>query len=291
MNARVLGGLATLALTALIASQCLFVVRETDLAINVQLGKLVRADYEPGLHFKLPLVQNVEKFERRVMTRDFPKEQFLTSEGKILDIDFYVKWRIADLSQYYRSTGGIEDNAAERLAELVKDGLKGTIAKRTIQQVVTVERSELIADVLNFAGNSVKQLGVALVDVRVKQIQLPEDVSGSVFDRMSKEFTAQAVQLRAEGYEAAERIRADADRQRIEIASNAARDAEKVRGEGDARAASIFAAATSKNPEFFAFYRSLEAYKKTVGRDGDVLLMSLDSQFFKYLQQPGGGAK
>ena len=288
MDGRVLSGIVGLALAAVVASQSVFIVRETEVAINVELGKLVRSDYQPGLQFKLPFVQNIEKFEKRVMTRDYPKEQFLTSEGKILDVDFYVKWRIADVSQYYRSTGGVEDKAAMRLAELVKDGLKGTIAKRTIQQVVTAERAELIADVLNFAGTSVKKLGVTLIDVRVKRIELPEDVSGSVFDRMRQEFTRQAEQLRAEGYETAERIKADSDRQRTEIASNAAREAEKVRGEGDAHAASIFAAATGKNPEFFAFYRSMEAYKKTVGRDGDVLLMSLDSQFFKYLQQPGG---
>ena len=288
MDGRVLSGLAGVALAAIVGSQSMFIVRETEVAINVQLGKLVRSEYEPGLQFKLPFVQDIEKFEKRVMTRDYPKEQFLTSEGKILDVDFYVKWRIADVSQYYRSTGGVEDNAAARLAELVKDGLKGTIAKRTIQQVVTAERAELISDVLNFAGTSVKKLGVTLVDVRVKRIELPEDVSGSVYDRMSKEFTRQAVQLRAEGYEAAERIKADSDRQRTEITSNAAREAEKLRGEGDAHAASIFAAATARNPEFFGFYRSMEAYRKTVGRDGDVLLMSLDSQFFKYLQQPGG---
>ena len=260
---------------------------ETESAIDLQFGELMRSDYEPGLHFKLPFAQTIEKFEKRVMTRDYPKEQFLTSEGKILEVDFYVKWRIADVSQYYRSTGGVEDNAAERLAELVKDGLKGTIAKRTIQQVVTAERAELIDDVLKFAGSSVKKLGVMLVDVRVKKIELPEDVSDSVFVRMSREFTRQAVQLRAEGGEQSQRIRAEADRQRTEILSTAARDAEKIRGDGDAKAANIFALATARNAEFFAFYRSMEAYKKTVGREGDVLLMSLDSQFFKYLQQPG----
>ena len=287
MDGRVLAGAAVLALVAVVGSQSVFTVRETESAINLQFGELMRSDYDPGLHFKLPFAQTIEKFEKRVMTRDYPKEQFLTSEGKILEVDFYVKWRIADVSQYYRSTGGVEDNAAERLAELVKDGLKGTIAKRTIQQVVTAERSELIEDVLKFAGSSVKKLGVTLVDVRVKKIELPEDVSDSVFVRMSREFTRQAVQLRAEGGEQSQRIRAESDRQRTEILSTAARDAEKIRGEGDARAAAIFAAATAKNPEFFAFYRSMEAYKKTVGREGDVLLMSLDSQFFKYLQQPG----
>jgi modulator of FtsH protease HflC len=273
----------------LLVSQSVFMVKETEYAINLRLGELVRSDYKPGLHLKLPAVETIEKFEKRVMTRDYPAEQFLTSEGKILNVDFYVKWRIADVSQYYRSTGGLEESAAARLSELVKDGLKGTIARRTIAQVVAAERAELIADVLNFAGTSVKKLGVTLIDVRVKQIQLPEDVSESVFNRMRQEFTRQAAQLRAEGEEQAIRIRAESERQRTEILSSAARDAEKTRGEGDARAAALFAAATAKNPEFFGFYRSMQAYKKTVGRDGDVLLLSLDSQFFKYMQQPGTG--
>jgi modulator of FtsH protease HflC len=289
MDRRMLS-IAALALAVLLlVSQSLFTVRETEFAINLQLGELVRFDYLPGLHLKIPLLQTVEKFEKRVMTRNYPAEQFLTSEGKILNVDFYVKWRIANVSQYYRSTGGSEDTAAARLAEVVKDGLKGTIAKRTIQQVVAAERAELIADVLNFAGSSVTKLGVTLVDVRVKRIELPEDVSDSVFNRMRQDFARQAAQLRAEGEEQAIKIRAESERQRTGILSAAARDAEKIRGEGDARSATIFAAATGKNAEFFAFYRSMQAYRKAVGREGDVLVLSLDSQFFKYLQQPGGG--
>lgn len=289
MDARMLSTVAFVLAALLIASQAMFTVRETEYAINLQFGRLERADYQPGLHFVVPFAQEIKKFEKRVMTRDYPKEQFLTSEGKILDVDFYVKWRIADVSQYYRSTGGSEDAAAARLAELVKDGLKGTIAKRTIQQVVAAERAELVADVLNFAGSSVRQLGVALIDVRVKRIELPEDVSDSVFRRMRQDFASQAAQLRAEGEEQAIKIRAESERQRTEILSGAAREAEKIRGEGDAHAATIFAAATAHNPEFFGFYRSMQAYKKTVGHDGDVLVLSLDSQFFKYLREPGSG--
>ena len=289
MDTRSVAAVVAVLAALLLLSQSVFMVKETEYAINLRLGELVRSDYQPGLHVKLPAVETVEKFEKRVMTRDYPAEQFLTSEGKILNVDFYVKWRIADVSQYCRSTGGLEETAAARLSELVKDGLKGTIARRTIAQVVAAERAELIADVLTFAGTSVKKLGVTLIDVRVKQIQLPEDVSESVFNRMRQEFTRQAAQLRAEGEEQAIRIRAESERQRTEILSSAARDAEKTRGEGDARAAALYAAATAKNPEFFGFYRSMQAYKKTVGRDGDVLLLSLDSQFFKYMQQPGTG--
>ncbi len=280
--------IAVAILVGLTLGQSLFTVRETEFAINLQLGELVRSDYAPGLHAKVPLLQGIAKFEKRVMTRNYPAEQFLTSEGKILNVDFYVKWRIADVSQYYRSTGGSEDTAAARLAEVVKDGLKGTIAKRTIQQVVAAERAELIADVLNFAGSSVKQLGITLVDVRVKRIELPDDVSDSVFNRMRQDFARQAAQLRAEGEEQAIKIRAESERQRTEILSGAARDAEKMRGEGDAHAANIFASATGKNAEFFAFYRSMQAYRKSVGHEGDVMVLSLDGQFFKYMQQPGG---
>ena len=289
MDARTVAGAAGLLAALLLLSQSAFMVRETEFAINLQLRELVRSDYSPGLHFKVPLMQTVEKFERRLMTRNYPAEQFLTSEGKILNVDFYVKWRIADVRQYYRSTGGSEDAAAARLAEIVKDGLKGTIAKRTVQQVVAAERAELIGDVLEFAGNSVRQLGVALVDVRVKRIDLPDDVSDSVFNRMRQDFARQAAQLRAEGEEQAIKIRAESDRQRTAILSGAARDAEKMRGEGDAKASGIFAAATTKDAEFYAFYRSLQAYRKALGREGDVLVLSPDSQFFRYLQQPGGG--
>ena len=287
MNKRILLVLAAIAVGLLLVSQSVFVVKETDYAINLQLRELVRSDYMPGLHFKIPLVHTVEKFERRLLTRNYPSEQFLTSEGKILNVDFYVKWRIADVAQYYRATGGVEEVAAARLAEIVKDGLKGTIARRTIQQVVAAERSELIGDVQASAANGVKQLGIALIDVRVKRIDLPDDVSDSVFKRMEQDFARQAAQLRSEGEEQAIRIRAESDRQRTQILSEAARDAEKTRGEGDAKAAAIYAAAAGRSAEFFSFYRSLQAYRKTLGREGDVMVISPDSQFFKYLKDPG----
>ncbi|HUO96493.1 MAG TPA: protease modulator HflC, partial [Steroidobacteraceae bacterium] len=204
MHSRPLVLLLALAVALVLLWQSAFVVRETDYAMNLDWGgKIMRADYGPGLHWKQPFVESVKKFEKRLMTRTYPAEQFLTSEGKILNVDFYVKWRIADVAQYYRSTGGSEDVATARLAESVKDGLKGTIAKRTIQQVVAAERAELIGDVLAFAGTSVKQLGITLVDVRVKSILLPEEVSDSVFNRMRQDFARQAAQLRSEGDEQA----------------------------------------------------------------------------------------
>ena len=192
-------------------------MRETELAMKLRFGEILRADYKPGLHFKAPFYHEVRKFERRITTRNYPSEQFLTSEGKILRIDFYIKWRISDISKYYIGTGGSEDTAAVRLGSIVKDGIKGVIARRTIQQVVAAERTEFTGEILKAAESNVAELGLLLVDVRVKKIDLPEEVSESVFLRMRQDFDRQAKQLRAEGDENAEKLRAEADRERTEI--------------------------------------------------------------------------
>jgi len=266
-------------------SAAAFTVRETELAIKFRFGEIVRADYAPGLHFMVPFVNNIRKFERRIDTRNYASEQFLTSEGKILRIDFYIKWRIADVGTYYQATSGDIDIAAGRLGSIVKDGIKGVIARRTIQQVVSAERAELIGEVLKLADVSTRELGLALVDVRVKRIDLPEEVSDSVFDRMRQDFARQAKQLRAEGEENAEKLRAEADRQRTEIIAEAYREAQIIRGEGDARSAEIYAKAYSRNPEFYSFYRSLQAYRDAIGTESDVLVISPDSEFFKYFNR------
>ncbi len=273
---------------ALVLSMAAFTVRETDLAIKFRFGEIVRADYKPGLHFMTPLVNNVRKFDRRILTEDYPAESFLTSEGKILRINFFVKWRISDVSKYYISTaGGSEEVAARRLGEIVKDGLKGVIARRTIQQVVAAERSEFLGEVLKIAGTNVGGLGMTMIDVRVKSIELPEEVSESVFNRMRQDFARQAAQLRAEGSAVSEQTRAEADRQRTEILANAYREAEMVRGEGDAAAADIYAKAYGKNPDFFSFVRSLQAYRKSLGKQGDVMVVQPDGEFFKYFKESG----
>ena len=287
MNQRLTLMLGAVLLGIVLVANSMFVVRETEYAIKFQFSAIMRSDYGPGLHFKLPLVDSVMKFDRRVLARGFPAEQFLTSEGKILNVDFYTKWRITDVDQYYRSTSGSEETAAGRLAEIVKDGLKGLIAKRTVQQVVAAERSEFIGEIARSHGRSIAELGITLVDVRVKRIDLPEEVSESVFDRMRSAFRQQAAQLRAEGSETSERIRAEADRQRTEILAGAMRDAEKVRGEGDARAAAVFARATQGSPEFYGFYRSMQAYRRSIGRPGDVMVVAPDSEFFRYMKEPG----
>jgi membrane protease subunit HflC len=276
------------ALAALwLASASMFQVRETDLAIKFRLKKIVDADFAPGLKFMVPGIESVQKFDRRVLTRNYPAEPFLTSEGKILNVDFYVKWRISDIERYYLATNGDEESAASRLAEIVKDGLKGVIAKRTIQQVVAAERAEFIGDILQFAGRSVNQLGLTLVDVRVKRIDLPDEVSESVYSRMRQNFARQASQLRAEGDEQAQRIRAEAERLRTETLAMGNRDAEIIRGEGDAKSAATYAAAYTRYPEFYSLYRSLEAYRNSIGTKDDVLVISPKGEFFKYMKQPG----
>ena len=276
------------ALVALwIASAAMFQVNETELAIKSRLKKIIATDFEPGLHFMVPGLESVQKFDRRVLTRNYPAEQFLTSEGKILNVDFYVKWRISDVERYYLATNGDEESAASRLAEIVKDGLKGVIAKRTIQQVVAAERSEFIGDILQFAGRSVNQLGLTLVDVRVKRIDLPDEVSESVYNRMRQNFARQASQLRAEGDEQAQQIRAEAERARTEVLAMGNRDAEVIRGEGDAKAAATYAAAYQRYSDFYSLHRSLQAYRKSIGLPNDVLVISPKGEFFKYLKQPG----
>ena len=287
MNNRIMALVIGLVALLFIGSRVFFVVDETELAIKFRFGEIVRTDYEPGLHFLVPVVNDVRKFDRRVLTRNYPSEQFLTSEGKILNVDFYVKWRISDVGQYYQATSGDEEAAARRLAEIVKDGLKGVIARRTIQQVVAAERAEFIGDIIQVAGSSVQQLGITLVDVRVTKIDLPDDVLDSVFNRMRQDFARQAAQLRAEGDEMAQRVRATADRERTEILAEATRESEKIRGEGDAKAAEIYSGVYKRYPEFYAFHRSLEAYRNSLGKSEDILVLSPDSEFFRYLNQPG----
>ena len=286
MAGRAFLGLAVAAAAAFLVAMAAFTVRETELAIKFSFGKIVNADYGPGLHFMVPVVNNVRKFEKRILTRTYPSEQFLTSEGKILRIDFYIKYRIADVGRYYQaSQRGDEEIAAGRLGSIVKDGIKGVIARRTIQQVVAAERNEFTGEIIKVAEGGASGLGLQLIDVRVKKIDLPDEVSDSVYSRMRQDFGRQAKQLRAEGEENAEKLRSEADRQRTEILAEANREAEIVRGDGDARSAEIYAKAYSRNPEFYAFYRSLQAYRTSIGTNSDVLVISPDSEFFKYLNR------
>ena len=266
-----------------------FTVDTREHALKLQVGRIVHADYSPGLHFKIPFFENVARYPKTILNYDEDtEERFLTGEKKNLIVDYFVTWRIVDPSQYYRSVRGDEEGAEQRLSAIVKEGLKAAISQRTLQEVVSAERTELMEEMLVQVRERSPELGIEVVDVRVKRIDLSEEVSGSVYDRMRQERQAVATQWRAEGEEEYARVRADADRQRTVILAEAYRDAERIRGAGDARAAEIYADAYSRDREFYAFYRSMQAYRESLGRDQDVLVLQPDSEFFKFLQNQVG---
>lgn len=281
--------LAGLGAAVILAFLSVFTVDERDLAVKFRFGEIVDSDYTPGLHLMIPFINNVEKYPRQVLTLNNPQEQFLTAEKKNVLVDFFVKWRITNVGQYYRASGGNEPLAAQRLLEIMKDGIRGEFAKRTVPQVVAAERRELLDAMLAGAREEAASLGIEIVDVRVKRIEFSDEVSDSVFNRMRQERARVAAELRAQGAESAEQIRADADRQRTVILATAYRDAEKLRGEGDAAAAQIYAGAYRRNPDFFAFYRSIAAYRRSLGQGNDLMVLDANSDFFRYLNQADGG--
>jgi membrane protease subunit HflC len=230
----------------------------------------------------------VSKFPRRLLTINNPQEKFLTSEKKNLYVDFFVKWRIIDVAEYYRSTGGDPNNASRRLLEIVRDGIRAEFAKRTVREVVSAERREMMSVMLSRARASAEELGIEMVDVRVKKIEFPDEVSGSVFRRMREERFREASKNRAQGSEIAEEIRATADRERTVILAEANRDSEIIRGAGDAKATEIYADAYTRDPEFYAFSRSIEAYKNSLGTEKDVLVLGSESEFLRYLKNSKG---
>ena len=286
MTSRTLASLIGLFVALLIASSSLFVVKETERAIMLRFGEVVQFDIQPGLHFKIPFVNTVRKFDARVLTLDARPQRYLTQEKKNLIVDSFVKWRIKNVADYYTATSGLENTAAKLLSSRVDTGLRNQFGERTLNEVVSGQRDELM-DELREELNAVviADMGIEVVDVRVKRIDLPQQVSQSVYDRMRTEREREARELRSKGKEQAEGIRADADRQRTIIMANAYREAELVRGDGDAVAAATYAEAFNQDPEFYSFYRSLDAYRKTFGNGGDVMLVEPDSEFFKYMGQ------
>ena len=288
MHNRLLYILLAAVATILVVRASVFTVSEGQLAIKSTGGEIVDSNYQPGLHFKIPIVNEVAKFDKRIITQFYPSERFLTKEQEQLNVDFYVKWRIDDLRRYYESTGGSEDVANARLGETIKDSIKSVVTQRTLQQVITADRAEFTQAMMKNARPSAQELGVKLVDVRITKIDLPTQVADSVFDRMRATFKAQAAKLRAEGIESAEATRAEASKEQTEILADAASQADQIRGAGDAAASGIYAQAYSKDPEFYAFYRSMQAYKASIGTPGDVLVLSPDSAYFKYFKQPKG---
>lgn len=278
-----LGALAGLVALLVMA---LFTVDETQTAIRFQLGEIVQANYKPGLHWKWPLVNNVRKFDRRLQTLDTEPERFLTAEKKNVIVDSFAMWRIEDVRLFYTTVGGDPTQANVRLDQIIKDGLRSEFSKRTIQEVVSGNRDQIMETLSRLLREQATQLGIAAVDVRIKRIDLPPDVSSSVFSRMKAERLRVAKDFRSRGAEAAERIRADADRQSTVILAEAYRDAERQRGEGDAQAADIYAQAYGKDQDFYSFHRSLSAYRQSFYTRDDVLILQPeDSQFFRYFNQ------
>jgi membrane protease subunit HflC len=273
-----------LAATVFIASFALFTVTEREKAIKFRLGEIVSTDFEPGLHWQTPFVNNVRKFDARIQTLDADPERYLTGEKKNLIVDSFVKWRIKDVANYYTATGGDAVRANLRLSQIVKDGLTAALAKRTIKEAVSGERLEIMKQLRDDADKAAEAFGIEVVDVRVKRIDFPSDISDSVYRRMRSERERVAKDLRSRGAESAEIIRAEADRQRTVIIADAYRDAEVLRGEGDASATNIYAKAYGKDIEFYSLYRSLNAYKKTFADKSDILVIEPKSEFFKYFK-------
>jgi membrane protease subunit HflC len=282
--------LAVLAALVVLASSMMFTVDQRQNAIIFQLGEVKEVVTKPGLHFKWPLVQNVRAFDMRILTYDDPEPLgFLTSGNIPVTVDSFVKWRIFDVKQYYVSVGD-EQSAARRLKQTISDGLQVEFGQRTVHDVVSGQRDDIMELVRKNADADLRRIGVEIVDVRLKRVDLPDDVSASVYRRMESERKRVASQLRSTGSAEAETIRADADRQREVVLADAYREAQKIRGEGDARAAAIYAGAFQQNPEFYAFYRSMEAYKSSFRGRSDLLVLEPNSDFFRYLRDSAGKA-
>jgi len=285
MQNKILYALLGLVVLILVVRASVFTVSEGQLAIKSIGGEIVDSTFTPGLHFRIPLVEEVAHFDKRIITQLYRQERFLTREQEQLKVDFYVKWRIHDLRRFYESTGGAEEAANDRLGETIKDSIKTVVTQRTLQQVVTADRGEFTESMMKNARPAAEQLGVDLVDVRITKIDLPQQVQDSVFERMRATFKAQAAKLRAEGVESSERTRADANKQQTEILADAARQADQIRGQGDASASEIYARSYSKNAEFYSFYRSMQSYREAVGTQGDVLVIAPDNSYFKYFNK------
>jgi len=279
-------GLIAAVIVLVVGLMSIFVVDERELVLKFRLGEIVRSDYDAGIYFKIPLVNNIKKFDKRILTLDARPAIYLTKEKKNVNVDFFVKWRISNVETFYKTmSGGNERIAAERLYTIVNDGLRDQFSKRTIKEVIAGEREEIMDESLKAANEQVDKFGINLVDIRVKRIDFSEDISNSVYRRMEAERTRVAKDYRSRGAEAAERIRADADRQRTVTIADAYREAEKTRGDGDGKAANIYAKAYTKDSEFYSFYRSLNAYKESFNAQSDIMVIDPSSDFFKYFKK------
>jgi modulator of FtsH protease HflC len=269
-----------------------FVVRQSEVALLFQLGRIQKADIGPGLHFKLPMIQDAVVFDRRILTLDAPPERYLTSEKKDVNVDFFAKWRVKDVRLYYTTTLGDELSAQQRLTPMLMEGLRNQISQRTLRETVSDARSSMTEALVDTSNEAARTLGIEIIDVRIKRIELPEEVSESVYNRMRAERSRVATQLRSQGTEASETIKANANRERQVVLAEAERDAQRLRGEGDAEAARIYAEAYGSDPDFYAFHRSLEAYRRAFAGGDSVLVLDPDTEFFRYFEdagRPGAG--
>jgi membrane protease subunit HflC len=288
MNGSRFGAVVITGLVLVTIGLSTFTVNERELAIKLQVGEVVKSDYSPGLTWKIPIIQNVHKFPKRILTISDRPERIFTAERLALQVDFFVKWRIVDAVRFYTSTGGALRLANDRLSEIIKNAIVTEFGKRSVQEAISVERAELMRDMLATATVAAEGLGVELIDVRVKQVEFPDDVRNSVYEQMREERRRVASERRAEGREISEQRRSTADKERTIILADAYRDGQKLRGEGDARAAEIYANAYNNDPEFYAFYRSIDAYRKSMGKAGDILVLDPNNEFFRYLNQSDG---
>ena len=288
MNNTRLGALVLAGIALIIIGLSVFTVNERELAIKLQVGEVVRADYEPGLHWKIPIFQNIRKFPKRILTISDRPERIFTAERLALQVDFFVKWRIIDAVQFYISTGGVQSLANDRLSEIIKNSIVTEFGKRSVKEAISAERAELMRDMLDTASDAAQGLGVELIDVRVKQVEFPDDVRNSVYQQMREERARVAAERRAQGRERSEEMRSTADKERTVLLADAYRDGQKIRGEGDAVAAETYANAYTKDPEFYSFYRSIDAYRKSMGKEGDILVLDGNNEFFRYLNNSDG---
>ncbi len=289
MNVKVLVAVLVAVLGAVLISNAVFTVHETERALLLRFGAVKRADIDPGIHIKMPIAEEVKKFDARVLTLDAPAARYYTLEKKPLVVDMFAKWRVGDVQRYYTASSGDETRARNLLQERVNEGLRNQVSRRDMHEVISGQRDQLMQELTRDLNEVMsREMGVNVVDVRVKKIDLPPEVSNAVYERMNSERTIEARQYRATGREMALGITADADRQVVVIAAEAYRQAEELRGEGDARAAHIYAAAFNNDPEFYKFYRSTNAYANVFSNRRDTLVIDPKSDFFRYLEESGG---
>ncbi|SEI41572.1 membrane protease subunit HflC [Allopseudospirillum japonicum] len=289
MNSRSIVGLTLIALVAWIGSSSLYIVNATERAIKLQFGQIVESNIEPGLHYRVPVYQTIRKFDTRVLTLDSRPQRYLTKEKKAVIVDSFVKWKIVDVTRYYEATSGDELTAARLIAPRVDESLRNEFGRRDLSEIISEKRDELMTKAITELSKVTQsELGITLLDIRVKRIDLPTEVSSAVYERMKSERQREAREYRAQGKEESEKIRAAADRERQVLLAQAYEEAEQIKGQGDAQAAAVYAQAFQRDPEFFRFHRSLQAYRESFNNKGDVLVLEPDSDFFKYLKEAQG---